>query len=84
MADPETPPPLLRCDVPGCHEEIAIRIGGEQRCYQHALKRGNELRASRGLPPVTVDEQGACMSSSDRVQEAAKNALTFGQSGGQT
>ena len=35
-----------------------MRIGNEQRCYQHALERGNELRAGRGLAPVTVDDQG--------------------------
>lgn len=52
------PPRRLRCDVPGCCNEIAIKIGSEQRCYPHALERGNEMRAARGLPPVTVDETG--------------------------
>jgi hypothetical protein len=52
---PETadlPPRQLRCEV------IAVRIGNEQRRYIHAMERGNEVRAERGLPPVTIDEQG--------------------------
>ena len=58
---PETtdfPPRQLRCDVPGCCEEIAVRVGNEQRCYIPAMERVNEVRAERGLPPVTIDEQG--------------------------
>jgi uncharacterized protein YkwD len=53
-----TPPSSLRCDVPGCCDEIAIKIGDEQRCYSHALEKGNQIRAARGLPPVTIDNEG--------------------------
>jgi hypothetical protein len=38
------PPASLRCDVPGCHDEIAVRVGSEQRCYCHALERAREMR----------------------------------------
>jgi hypothetical protein len=51
-------PAKLRCDVTGCQEEMCIRIDGEQRCYDHALERGNEIRASKGLPPIVVDDEG--------------------------
>lgn len=54
----DCPPPILRCDVPACHEEIAVKVGGEQRCYQHAMERGNEIRESRGLPPIMFDDEG--------------------------
>jgi hypothetical protein len=52
------PPSILRCNVDGCRDEIAVRVGGEQSCYRHAIERGNEIRAERGLPPVSVDERG--------------------------
>lgn len=52
------PIPFLRCNVPGCREEIAVKIHGEQRCYQHAMERANEIRAARGLPPITLDDEG--------------------------
>lgn len=59
MADqPSLPPRALRCDVPGCREETAVKLGNEQRCYCHALERGNELRAARGLPPITYNDGG--------------------------
>lgn len=48
----------LRCDVPGCPDEIAVRVGCEQRCFRHALERANEIRRARGLPPVTIDKEG--------------------------
>jgi hypothetical protein len=52
---PDQDAAALRCDVPGCADEMCIRIGPEQRCYAHALAKGNELRAARGLPPVTFE-----------------------------
>ena len=60
MSDPNQTAVLtgLRCDVPGCPEEMCIRLDGEQRCYDHALERGNEIRAQRGLPPVVIDDDG--------------------------
>lgn len=58
MPNDPIPPTCLQCDAPGCREEMVIKIGDEQRCYRHALERGNEIRAARGLPPVTVDEEG--------------------------
>lgn len=54
----DCPPAILRCDVPGCREEIAVKVGCEQRCYEHALEKGNEMRAARGLPPIICDEEG--------------------------
>ena len=53
-----TPKAYWRCDVPGCRADWVVKRGGEQRCYEHALARGNELRAQRGLPPVTFDDEG--------------------------
>lgn len=49
----------LRCDVPGCPEEMAIRVGAEQRCFAHALERANELRRDAGKPPIGFDEDGS-------------------------
>lgn len=51
-------PTHLRCDVPGCEMEMIVRCGDEQRCYDHALERANEVRAARGLPPITIDDEG--------------------------
>lgn len=47
------------CDVPDCIDEAAIQHQGERRCYRHALEAGNAWRAERGLPPVTIDDEGA-------------------------
>ena len=52
------PPVALRCDVPGCPEEIAVRLGGEQRCIAHAIARANEMRAAAGLAPICFDDEG--------------------------
>ncbi len=38
------PPRFLRCDVPGCTDEIAVRVGDEQRCFCHAMERAREMR----------------------------------------
>ena len=53
------PPPFLRCDVAGCRDEIAVKLDGEQRCFRHAMERGNEIRAAGGLPPIVLDDDGA-------------------------
>jgi hypothetical protein len=45
--------------VPGCQAEVAVKCGDEQRCYAHALQRGNEIRAERGLPPIIFDDEGS-------------------------
>lgn len=55
---PDLPPQPLRCAVPNCPEEMQIRVGGEQRCYAHALERANEVRALKGLPPIVIDDEG--------------------------
>ena len=52
------PPAALRCDVEGCTNEIAVQIGGEQRCITYAIARANELRAKANLPPICFDEEG--------------------------
>jgi len=59
MSQHETTPASLLCDVPGCDEEMVVRVGAEQRCYRHALERGNEIRRAAGKPPVFVDDEGA-------------------------
>jgi hypothetical protein len=46
------------CDEPGCDSAAVIGVGSSRACYDHALERGNRLRAARGLPPVVVDEEG--------------------------
>ncbi len=47
----------LRCDVPGCMEEPCIFVGGEQRCFPHAVARANEIRFAQGRPPVCLDDE---------------------------
>jgi hypothetical protein len=42
--DNRQPPRALRCDVRGCNDEIALRVGDEQRCFCHAMDRARELR----------------------------------------
>lgn len=44
----------LACDVAGCGEEIAIRVGEEQRCFAHAVERANEYRCAASLPPLVT------------------------------
>jgi hypothetical protein len=51
-------PNRLRCDVPGCTAEIAVRVGQKQRCFQHAIERASEIRRAQGLPPIALDEEG--------------------------
>ncbi|EHM01190.1 hypothetical protein HMPREF9946_02194 [Acetobacteraceae bacterium AT-5844] len=46
--DNRLPPPFLRCDVPGCTDEIAVRVGDEQRCFCHAMERAREMRNAKG------------------------------------
>lgn len=53
-----TAPASLRCDSPGCPDEIMMRLDGEQYCYRHALERGNRERVARGFPPVIIDDEG--------------------------
>lgn len=48
----------LRCDVPGCPDEVAVRVGPEQRCSRHAMERANEIRRLHGFPPVVLDQEG--------------------------
>lgn len=53
------PPAFLRCDAPGCPDEMIMRQGGEQYCFVHAMERGNRERVTRGFPPVMIDDEGA-------------------------
>ena len=52
------PPAALRCDVPGCPDEVVVRVGSEKRCLTHAIARANEVRAARGRPPIYFDDEG--------------------------
>jgi hypothetical protein len=49
---------VRQCDEPGCEHEAVIQVGASRACYEHALERGNRIRASKGKPPILIDEEG--------------------------
>jgi hypothetical protein len=51
-------PSRRRCGVPGGTAAIAVRVGEEQRCFQHAMERASEIRRAQGLPLIVLDEEG--------------------------
>lgn len=43
----DKPDPSERCDEAGCEEFACVRVGGEQKCLDHALERAEMERRRR-------------------------------------